>query len=84
MVDTLLATLSEVDVKTIGDTLGDAETRIAVQTLVCKLEVVAEALVYAASLARRCSGHETLRHTGRCVDERTIGRPERHLAEATA
>jgi len=54
LVDTLPATLSEMDVETIGDTLGDVEIRIVVKPLACNLEVVAEALGYAALLARRC------------------------------
>ena len=37
LVDTLAATLSEMDVKTIGDTLGCVETRILVKRLAFKL-----------------------------------------------
>ena len=54
LVDMLAATLSETDVKTIGETQGDVETRILVKTLAFKLEVVAEALDHAASLDNRC------------------------------
>lgn len=54
LVDTLAATLSEMDVKTIGDTLGCVETRSLVKRLAFKLEVLAEALDQPALLASRC------------------------------
>ena len=53
LVDTLAATLSETDVKTIGETQGDVETRILVKTLAFKQEGVAEKFDHAASLCSR-------------------------------
>ena len=54
LVDMRAATLSETDVKTIGETEGDVETRIRVKTLPLKLEIVAEVLDHDASLDNRC------------------------------
>ena len=41
-----LRPVGEANTETLGDTLGDVETRILVKTLAWKLEVVEEALVH--------------------------------------
>ena len=70
----LLRPVEEAQAKTLGHTLGDEETNILVKMVSFKLQVVAGALVdHSVFHSSRYLGHDTLRHTRRCVRDHMYG-----------
>ena len=79
----MLRPVEEAQAKTLGHRLGDEETSILVKRLPFKLQVVAGALVdHSVFHSSRYLGHDTLRHTRRCVRERTIRHTKKHTSRS--